>query len=741
MVNGLVASNHGTSGKRRERCFILSWLLSLSLTRNTSATSHSATTSSPSNPVSQETPGVDPAASDTPNPAQTVGLMSDQGEFVGATHWEAVLESIHDLRGYIEAESQLSSEYPTAETAGLEEPDMLFGPIETITIEDVLDVLPSRAESDNLLSIYFKERFLASPMLHVPHFRRIYDSFWANPYKTSFLWISILFSTLAAATVAAEARTAKPTSRRLTFMVFALRCLLAGEYLKAKPFAVEAVVLYALTRLAQYRDPDPYLWSIFGLATRLAQRMGYHRDPERLASGRNAKITPFESEMRRRTWFAVEAFDLIYSFQLGMPTIIHDEESDVLPPSNLFDEDFDIDTEVMPASRPETEVTPTLYYRHKCRLIRLLRRLARHALGTCQPEYSATLELDAELRALHDRVPPFYHYAPIQKASFRDQSQDILQRTGLEMMHLKSLAILHRPYLTYQKENPKYALSRKTCRDCALQVMELHADIVQELEPGGRLYADRHQLIGLTLHDFLLAAMILCLDLNESVLEPADRAHKLAMLQQAYATWSKRRHTSQEALHATNVLGAMLRKVSRNSNDFSSPQRSTVVPPSAPTTSTTAPAASVPGDIQNGAFSWSVDAFNPPGPAAEVATSGMGDGEPGVILPRGTVSIFDPKGTSGFTTADVFDFSDWNAGGAGEDTVPEFMDMDIMPLESFMDNTNNLDWVSMFPSPLITTRCRARRRANSDQIPIIASCRLLLARPKRCCSLDRRRVC
>ena len=189
-------------------------------------------------------------------------------------------------------------------------------------------------------------------------------------------------------------------------------------------------------------------------------------------------------------------------------------------------------------------------------------------------------------------------------------------------------------------------------------------------------------------------------------MEPADRAHKLAMLQQAYATWSKRRHTSQEALHATNVLGAMLKKVSRNGNDFPSPQPSTVVPPSAPTTSTMAPAASIPGGIQNRTFSWSLDASNSSGRATEVATSGIGGGEPGIILPSGTVGIFDPKGTSGFTTADAFDFSDWNVSGAVGDTVPEFMDMDIMPLESFMDNTNNLDWVSTFPSPLITTHER-----------------------------------
>ncbi len=63
-------------------------------------------------------------------------------------------------------------------------------------------------------------------------------------------------------------------------------------------------------------------------------------------SDRNVKIMSFESEMRRRIWLAVEVDDLMYSLQREMPTIIHDEESDVLPLSNLFDESSNVDTRI-----------------------------------------------------------------------------------------------------------------------------------------------------------------------------------------------------------------------------------------------------------------------------------------------------------------------------------------------------------------------------------------------------------
>ncbi len=79
--------------------------------------------------------------------------------------------------------------------------------------------------------------------------------------------------------------------------------------------------------------------------------------------------------MRRRTWYMVETFDLLYSFQYGMPTAIHDEDMDVLPPKNLADDDFDETTAVLPPERPFSEFTQALYFAFKSRTIRLLRRV------------------------------------------------------------------------------------------------------------------------------------------------------------------------------------------------------------------------------------------------------------------------------------------------------------------------------------------------------------------------------
>jgi Fungal specific transcription factor domain len=94
------------------------------------------------------------------------------------------------------------------------------------------------------------------------------------------------------------------------FFTKAGQALLTGQYHKARPFSVEAVLLYAVCKYRQNEDPDRDAWVIMGISARLAMRMRYHRDPRHFGSP-----SPFEGEMRRRTFFIVQTFELLLSFQ------------------------------------------------------------------------------------------------------------------------------------------------------------------------------------------------------------------------------------------------------------------------------------------------------------------------------------------------------------------------------------------------------------------------------------------
>ncbi|KAH9892327.1 fungal-specific transcription factor domain-containing protein [Xylariomycetidae sp. FL2044] len=512
-----------------------------------------------------------PSLSAPGGPMNSAIQMSDNS-YVGGTHWTSILDSIHDIQGILANETEsISSPSPPPQSWSRDDPDLLFGKVLCITLEQAVARLPPQQKTDRLVLLYFRHQFTSAPYIHANKFQREYDGFWRNPTSVSLLWISALSSMLMTASKIAmtkgEASDADPALPE-KLEALAIDCLVSGDYLAGHPYSIEALLLHAYTQLHRSRGPDSNLWAKFGLVARLAQRLGYHRDPKYLSN-----VTPFEGEIRRRAWFFIEVFDVIFSFQLGMPPIIRDDECDTESPSNLYDADFDENIMALPPSRPPNDPTSTLYLCYKSRLCRLLRRVIRISLSIHPPPYEDIVTLNEEIQQCHDQVPASLQIKPIRSYSFTDQTFNIMHRAMLEMMFLKSLCVLHRPYLNREKDNPRYDLSRNISRDAALRILDIHAEYYEESRPGGRLYEDRYMLASLTVHDFLLASMVLCLDLTENLpSSPADRSRKLKALGTSYKIWSETKHESKDAAHATRVVGAILRKVSMQ-EPFTQPAR------------------------------------------------------------------------------------------------------------------------------------------------------------------------
>lgn len=340
------------------------------------------------------------------------------------------------------------------------------------------------------------------------------------------------------------------------------RALVAGQYHKGKPYSIEATMMFAVLKLCR-QDKDMDAWVLMGVVTRLATKMGYHRDP-RLLKG----ITPFEGEMRRRTFFAVEAMDLLLSFQAGMPPILNEKYIDADAPRNLFDSDFDEDCEELPPGRPMTEPTPMLYCYYKRQQIKFLRSVACHALAFVPPPYEETMMHDEELHKMHEALPACVRIQPLS-LSFIESTQTITIRLNIELLYLRSVCVLHRRYLSYEKSDPRYNYSRKACVDSALQALKYEAELYYACQPGGRFYREKWVASSLILYDFLLAAMLICLDLYESRHKVATasreelemQAKKYDALRQSHVIWTSRKGEFRDAAHASNVLEVMLSKV------------------------------------------------------------------------------------------------------------------------------------------------------------------------------------
>ncbi|OQE87078.1 hypothetical protein PENNAL_c0020G06106 [Penicillium nalgiovense] len=192
----------------------------------------------------------------------------------------------------------------------------------------------------------------------------------------------------------------------------------------------------------------------------------------------------------------------------------------------------------------------------------IFKKIVAHTISLAPPSYSRTLALDAEILV--------------------DSSEIILNRCKIEPLYLKGLVVLHRRYIRYEPQDAKFEASRRFCVEAALEILARQADMHQAFQPGGRLQEDQWMLSSLTIHDFLLAAMVICLDLSvrlEShttafVDERADHgfvSKETGALKTSQLIWAAISHLSPEPRVASLALDLITRKVAGRLAAFSEP--------------------------------------------------------------------------------------------------------------------------------------------------------------------------
>ncbi|KAJ5918381.1 hypothetical protein N7454_010756 [Penicillium verhagenii] len=107
-----------------------------------------------------------------------------------------------------------------------------------------------------------------------------------------------------------------------------------ASFLRTSNFMVlQAFVLYLLSMRA-FSDPHT-IWTMSGVASRIAQRMGVHRD------GSGYGLNPFETEMRRRLWLQLVVIDATSAQFCGVASSPLPTNADTKPPMNIDDSDLE----------------------------------------------------------------------------------------------------------------------------------------------------------------------------------------------------------------------------------------------------------------------------------------------------------------------------------------------------------------------------------------------------------------
>ena len=87
------------------------------------------------------------------------------------------------------------------------------------------------------------------------------------------------------------------------------------------------------------------LFSLIGVASRIAERMGIHRD------GTSLSLPPFRSEERRRIWWQLQNMEMMIAQLTGSITMTIYADWDAALPRNLEDQDLRPDMQALPPER------------------------------------------------------------------------------------------------------------------------------------------------------------------------------------------------------------------------------------------------------------------------------------------------------------------------------------------------------------------------------------------------------
>jgi len=525
--------------------------------------------------------------------ATSLGVLkvdSDKGKamYIGQEHWHSLLTDIAEVKNYFishkkELESSFERVRSSKPMAAREGPTLLLGAIPASESE-LREALPPRSSVLTLCSRYFNSMDNAVNIIHGPTFQQQLRTHWQDPSKTPIMWLALLYSILTLAMLSYHKVGDEPPEWKgrtlemsADFRLRTVQCLMKADYTKPVEYTVETMILYVFGEYSSRWDADLGLWMIVSLIVRIAYRMGYHRDAKWFPS-----ITPFQAEMRRRTWALVRMSDVIFSHQVSLPSMIFEHDCDTQLPSNIFDDEFHPGTKQLPPSRPLTEPTPISYMIAKSKLCNELGNIlqANNGIGRHIP-YDEIIRFDAKLRQIMQELPPHLKLNSLEGT--REPVTLIIARFNVDILCQKILCLLHRKYLPRARNHARYAHSRRSAIEASLRALDHLSTLNRESQSDGRLRSVGWYVKSIATKDFTLPAMLLMIDLhydnlakqagtpqdNEGAFLWSDeqRQRMIRALEEAKGIWKALADTSVEAYKASTVIEIMMQKINEPGSD------------------------------------------------------------------------------------------------------------------------------------------------------------------------------
>ena len=387
-------------------------------------------------------------------------------------------------------------------------------------------------------------------------------------------WLALLFGIFNLAVVSYEetegSTVALDRSWGGTYKTAEIDCLIASDFAhNPGEHTIESLILYVQAEWVNSQDALIEISVVIGMIIRLAMRMGIHRD-----SKAHPTITPFRAEMRRRTWSVIQTMDIVYSFWISLPAVIHPGEYDCALPKNVCDVDFDEYTAKLPPSRPSTEVTEVSYLVINNRLLLVLQEILSLTESSKSMSIQDVLKYEQELDNVWRAVPSHFRLSLGGELTGVPLSLKRM-RINLDRTYQMAQCVLHRKFI---RSDSAYIQYRRSSIDAALILLNHQATIYLDCDSAPAIYPQssrKRHFVTLMTHDFVIACMTIALDLHygfeshpftprpdDIALWGYDRRHDLiTALQTSTEFWRMSRGESIEAAKAYGLFSLVLEKV------------------------------------------------------------------------------------------------------------------------------------------------------------------------------------
>ncbi|KAB5550759.1 fungal-specific transcription factor domain-containing protein [Coniochaeta sp. 2T2.1] len=297
-------------------------------------------------------------------PSSTMSLLSKARTVLGrrfCEHGPLALkpstrqQSCASCRGHVMTASDKFPTFqsPTRGNVGLEDSSAMFD-----------RSLPPRNEADSLVETYFEWYHSLYPFIHRPAFYRRYLAIWTRqtdiftvrdaemqqPPSSNYYdslgdrcfhcLLNLVFALGALFSTRTDERQRESVSR--SFFDRAKKLLDLDLLAQGSIGLVQTLLLMA--QYLQSTSMSSSCWNVAGLAIRVAQGIGLHREPKghdgSLHYLEPSECDQLDTEMRRRTWAGCVILDRVLSLTYGRPLMVHPSttRAELMLPSAIDDE-------------------------------------------------------------------------------------------------------------------------------------------------------------------------------------------------------------------------------------------------------------------------------------------------------------------------------------------------------------------------------------------------------------------